>query len=167
MYCPGCGAEIVEGSKFCKRCGGNVGTVQLQAPQVTYLTKPTGAAVALSLAATAIALGGLGMVLGVVFTSLPTNPSDGAIAIGIVALIFGSLTVFGIVAMLLRVLARLMGVAVSPGKIYRVIENAKSKPPVYSPVQIPAPPIPLGGSVTEHTTRNFDPQLYPGARERE
>jgi hypothetical protein len=168
MYCPSCGAETIEGSKFCKRCGGNMAPLQVQATQPAYLAKPTGAAVALSLAATAIGLGGLGIVWASVFNTMPFNGplSDGAIAIGIIALIFGSATVFGVVAMLIRVMTRLMGVPVVPGKIYREIEDKNLKSS-YSAPRLPGASIPVSSSVTEHTTRNFEPRMYSGIVERE
>src|SRR5262245_55443682 len=137
MYCAQCGAEAVEGYRFCKRCGGNLGTTELGASQqVTYIVKSNGPAWALALAATAISLIGLAILIPGTFSFVYPNPgspqpSDGLIGMAIVALIFGSLSIFGIVAMLIRVLSRFIA---SPG-IQRVDQHDH---PVMLNPQIPA-----------------------------
>jgi hypothetical protein len=79
--------------------------------------------------------------------------------IGILALV-GFVTVFGIAGLLIRQLSRLVSMVqtnpaqvVSPGA---VADTGQA--------QIPAPPRPIT-SVTEHTTRNFDPVYEERARE--
>jgi hypothetical protein len=174
MYCAQCGAEAVEGFRFCKRCGGNLGTTDFGAtPQVTYIVKSNGVAWALAFATALIALVGLAIVVPGTFSFIDPSstghpPSDGMIGMGIVALIFGSLCIFGVVAMMIRVLSRFIGqpdvkrveqpdnqVALNPPiAAVRTPQNLQSLPSARS-------------SVTEGTTRTFDHPAYrePAARE--
>jgi hypothetical protein len=174
MYCAQCGAEAVEGFRFCKRCGGNLGTNDLGATQqVTYVVKSHGVAWALAFATTLIALIGLAIVVLGTFSFIDPDstghqPSDGMVGMGIVALIFGSLCIFGIVGMLIRVFSRFIG----QPNIQRVEQpdNQVVLNPPPAALRTPQNLQPLAsarGSVTEGTTRTFDHPAYrePAARE--
>ncbi|MCI0490124.1 MAG: hypothetical protein L0229_26320 [Blastocatellia bacterium] len=161
MYCPSCGAEST-GLKYCKHCGINL-TLPVQMPEQSLPSRglTTGAAVALSLATTAIGLGGLGIVFATASELAGRSGVDEGIPI--VMLIFGSATVFGIIALLITTLSRAMGLSQKPeqqGKRRtRVAGEHRAAPRL-------APPA-ASSSVTEHTTRNFE-QLhsrYPDVRE--
>ncbi|MEN3334365.1 MAG: hypothetical protein V7641_3730 [Blastocatellia bacterium] len=170
MYCPNCAAAYSYGLRYCKQCGTNLG----ENPQASTLAQPapapktSGAAWALAMATVAIVLGGLGIVFTNAFDLMRTFPgevrSGNPTPVAIVMLVFGTLTVFGVVALLMR----LFGHIIAPrhhqqAPPAQVGQSINSAPPL---VQLPAPPSAVG-SVTEHTTRNFDPSVYDKVRARE
>ena len=156
MYCSNCGAEAALGIRFCKRCGANL----YNTADVTGNTAPqsriTGAVWALALATIAVGLGGLGIVFGLVAgLAGTTNVGTGLL---VPMIVLGSATVFGIIAMLIRLISRL--ITGGGGK-----EQQHSAPFIrgaaiqeHSQPQIASPPRVIG-SVTEQTTRNFDPSV--------
>jgi hypothetical protein len=155
MYCSNCGAESTFASNYCKRCGGTLTDSAQPAPQPA---KNTVVAVLLTLATVALVLGGLGIVfseaLWLVHPQAPglvQPPHADAIAGMIIA--FGSATIVLVTTMLIRLFSRLMGVGPSAPKSVRPV-NAFA--PLARPAEITAPPIVMQ-SVTEHTTRNFEP----------
>src|SRR5205085_7205102 len=116
----------------------------------------------------AITLGGLGIVFTHAFDLMRARfPGDvmtgNATPVAIVMLVFGSLTVFGVVAMLMRLFTHLIAPRqqeeAPPVQVARPFMSAP-------PVQLPAPSQGVG-SVTEHTTRNFEPGVYDRMRARE
>ena len=167
MYCPNCAAPYSHGLRYCKQCGTNL----IDKPQTSSLAPPapkiTGAAWALALATVAIVLGGLGIITSNAFDLMRTFPGEvrtgNPTPVAIVMLVFGSLTVFGVVFMLMRLFTHLIATrhqhdtAATPAS--RTITAAP-------PVQLPAPPSAIS-SVTEHTTRNFEPSVYDRLRARE
>jgi hypothetical protein len=114
------------------------------------------AAWALALAVVAVTLGGLGIVFSHAFDLVkPSFPGEtpvaGASMIAGLMVAFGSLTVVGIVAMLIWLFSRFFGAQThSPAAPRRQAAEQK-------PAQIAPPPM---SSVTEQTTRNFDPAIY-------
>ena len=174
MHCPSCGAEATVGLKYCKRCGENLGHT-FHMPQYQNQGSGSGgnlgialAAWALALATVAITLGGFGIIFTHVFDLVRPSPpgfspSGEAEEIAAVMLVLGSLVIFGIVAMLIRVFSKLMGLNSS-----RAEKSSAPKPVVNDyPHQQLSPPPQSVSSVTEHTTRNFDLPQYrePSARE--
>lgn len=166
MHCPACGAESTSGLRYCKRCGGNLFE---PAPPAVLLASPnssrlTGAAWAIGLASAVITLGGLGIVFTHAFDLMrPTLPSmvspGNPMPIAIVMLVLGSTTVFGVVALLIRLFLRLLAPAAP----------TVSAQPVQPLVSAPAYPH-LGApqaSVTEHTTRTFRSPVYDEVQVRE
>jgi hypothetical protein len=158
MNCPICGAESTYGLRYCKRCGGN-----LAAPgqPIEYAAPPgrtTGAAWALAIATAVITLGGLGIVFGHALDMARPAPWGGQSAVGnptaiVMAMIaFGSMTIFGVVAMLIRLFTRVLGSAQESSRSNQVSAQAFNPQSV---TQLPAPPAAVS-SVTEHTTRTFD-----------
>ncbi|MEW6211213.1 MAG: hypothetical protein AB1631_22800 [Acidobacteriota bacterium] len=151
MFCPHCGAESIPGFKYCKRCGVNFAAPAEQSSKQRPV-KQTGAAWAVALATVAICLGGLGIVFGVASSLLEPSiinqpPTRDITPIVITMLVFGSLTVFGLAAMLIRLFTRLMtGHKDAPSQI---------ETPVYTQARLPEPPVAIP-SVTENTTRNFE-----------
>jgi hypothetical protein len=166
MYCPGCGAESLVGSKYCKRCGGALTTTALDVrPSAPVSSRPVGAAWAMALASTAIGLGGLGITIEAVVDLVRSSqnaPVGGITAIAIVMLICGSLTIVSIVGLLIRLLSRLLGLASEPSMAQKIAHKAlnDNNPAVvtYPPTASPQAAIPA--SVTEHTTRNFEARIY-------
>jgi hypothetical protein len=166
------------GLKYCKRCGENLSHT-FQPPQ--YREEPRGtsgtigialAAWGLALSTVAITLGGFGIIFSYAFDLMRPVPmgqsaSGDAGLVAMIMLVLGSLVIFGIVAMLIRVFSKLMGVN-SPRAEKRQAAQPVQRPmgSDYPPAQLSAPP-PSMSSVTEHTTRNFDLPQYrePKARE--
>jgi len=164
MYCPSCGAESLVGSKYCKRCGGSLATTALDVRPSITIARPAGVAWAMALASTAIGLGGLGITIEAVVDLLRPSqnaPVAGVTAIAIVMLICGSLTIVSIVALLIKLLSRLLGLPPETSMAVKVARKALNDngpaitypPTVGSQAAIPA-------SVTEHTTRNFEARMY-------
>jgi len=160
MYCPNCGAESTFGLNYCKHCGGNLSEgAQTPAPPGV---RNTLAAFILAAATVAIVLGGLGIVfsqtLALVGPQPPgyTQPVSDSMTIGGMMVAFGSTALVLVSLMLIKLFSRVMGYgppAEKPSK------RATSFPLQQRGAQISAPPI-VVSSVTEHTTRNFDPRVF-------
>ncbi len=167
MYCPHCSAEHTFGLKYCKRCGGSLSDPP--PPQIGQASswKLTGAAWAIGLATVAICLGGLGIVFSHAFDlARPLSPGQSmsveATPIAMAMIMFGSATVFGIAALLIRLFSRLLAGFQETARPAQFVKPGVVEYPV---AQIPAPPVGMT-SVTEHTTRNFD-RVYEEQRARE
>jgi hypothetical protein len=172
MYCSYCGAAATYGLRYCKGCGESLISTNPLA-EIAPPSAParlTGAAWAIALATTAITLGGLGIVFSHVTdivtpnspwaANIPRHPGE-FIPVAVPMIVFGTATVFLIVFMLIRLFIRLMNLPPEPS---RSEKRKQQVVPQYRPSavnaapqpQIQAPPISMP-SVTEHTTRNFDP----------
>ena len=165
MFCPSCGAEANQKTKFCKRCGANLdpttNTIEVNLPR----PRVTGMVVAI----VGFSLTGLGIALAALseFTR-GDRLSPEAMFVFVCCLLF----VFAVSGLLVWQLARLINSykdAVKQTIQKAQFEPAASAPPIApqpQPLYIPAPQE-SAASVTEHTTRSFNPALYnkPGARE--
>ncbi len=148
MYCPICGSQSTQGLNFCKRCGTN-----LTAPTGPSADKPEVIVKPLKVAGIfwAIAAFGMGSIFALMgaVIALAALRADGE-AIAATAL-FGSAGIFGIVWLLLRYASQYIKMA------QNTVEPARPEsldtPP---PLQIGSTPRAVS-SVTENTTRNFDP----------
>ena len=163
MFCPSCGAEANQKTKFCKRCGANldptINTVEVNLPR----PRVTGMVVAI----VGFCLTGLGISLGALngFTH-GEHLSGEAMFVFVCCLLF----VFAVSGLLVWQLARLINSYKDAVK--QTIQKAQFEPVASAP---PIPPQPLyipapqesAASVSEHTTRSFNPALYnkPDARE--
>jgi hypothetical protein len=166
MHCQNCGAEHTFGLKYCKRCGLSFSDSSPQTEQISAW-RLTGSAWAIGLATVAICLGGLGIVFSHAYELVrPLLPGQSmsaeATPIAMAMIMFGSATVFGIAALLIRLFSRLLN---STQVITRPAQFIKPGLNEYPGAQIPAPPSPIS-SVTEHTTRNFE-RMYEEQRARE
>jgi hypothetical protein len=158
MFCPNCGAESTSGLSYCKHCGSNLAdTSQPGEPGSRNVL----AALILAGATVAIVLGGLAIVLNHALMLVSPEPSGNALSARDTAAIAGMMICFGSAAivlstlMLIKLFSRVMGFGSVSGKPARPARTPESPPRVS---QIPAPPI-VFPSVTEHTTRNFEPRL--------
>ncbi|HZS06439.1 MAG TPA: zinc ribbon domain-containing protein [Blastocatellia bacterium] len=168
MFCPSCGAEYPQKTNFCKRCGANMNptanSIEVHMPR----PRVAGMVWAIALFSTA------GLIASMVFLNelIPRNElSEGP---KIFAFVASLMFVLGISGMLVWQLARMIGtwqhaVQQSAQKAQNELA-AQSQPALPQPQYQPAPvaankeTVP---SVTEHTTRSFNPamQAGPGARE--
>lgn len=143
MYCSACGLEATIDVNYCKRCG------NVLSPQTSLQSKPfslTGPSWAM--AVTVIVM------LGIIFGAVVNMAEMGISAVALTWMVIVGLgTVVALVAMIFRQLSRL--VIISQQKT----SSAPLKPQVTAELYQPRPgmlpePVP---SVTEHTTRTFQP----------
>jgi hypothetical protein len=159
MYCPNCGAESTFGLNYCKHCGG--GLTEVAPPDAAPPARNVAAALILAAATVAIVLGGLGIVFTEALSVIGPQPQGfsapvhDAVVVAAMMVLFGSAAIVFSTLMLVKLFSRVMGFGPAS---YKQARPAKTFQPQRVP-QIPAPPLPMQ-SVTEHTTRNFDPSLY-------
>lgn len=154
MYCPGCGAQATNGLRFCKQCGAGLGPVPAISESEPGITVSKLLPFFLAVAGVSgIGLFGLFMVLSrIIRMGMPRSTT---IPIIMAVSVFGSLTIIVVVSMLVRQLSRLISIlqaADSSAQSDRAVAGE------YRPVQFNTAPVSLP-SVTEHTTRNFEPVL--------
>ena len=171
MYCPDCGVETTYGLRYCKGCGASLleqGPTSQPPPRVV---RTTGAAWAVAMATIAITLAGLAIVFNIAL-EIMSPPRWGPVAqpvpdshipVALVMIAFGTSAIFGIVFLLIKLFTKLMHLPVESPRDTR---PAPVLNPPYRSHQIQAPPMQMP-SVTEHTTRNFDPILKGDRRAHE
>ena len=157
MYCPNCGDQTTQGLKYCKRCGTGLSTPTTPTDEKVSLGKAVG--VMLFLVAL-VSIAGFIALFTTVYNLGERPGFDTRALIAIMA--FGGATVFAVVGSLVWLLLRLT----TPFR-GAADDRAKTERPIirdYIP-QLPSPPAAMH-SVTENTTRNFDPSYREkGARE--
>lgn len=158
MYCPNCGDQTTQGLKYCKRCGAGLSSSTATIEPQPSTSKATG--VMLFLVAL-VSIAGFIALFSTVYNLGERPGFDARALIAITA--FGGATVMGVIGLLVWLLLRL-----TTGYQPAAHHDKAERPLVrdYAPQQLPAPPISMP-SVTENTTRNFDPAVYTekGARE--
>lgn len=157
MYCPNCGAESTFGLNYCKHCGGSLSDAPQQAPPPARNVLP---ALILAAATLGIVLGGLGIVFSSALSLIGPQPPgyapvQNSVAIAGMMVLFGSATVGLVSLMLIKLFSRMMGFGSAADKPVR---PPRTFVPEQRVPQIQAPPISMQ-SVTEHTTRNFEPRV--------
>lgn len=158
MYCPSCGIDSVDGLKYCKRCGvGLSASTTPIAPQAS-IGKAMGT---MLLLVSLVSIAGFIALFSTVYSLGERTGFDARALIAITA--FGGATVLGVIGLLVWLLLRLT-TGYQPGAHHDKAERQLARD--YAPQQLPASPIAMP-SVTENTTRNFDPSVYreKGARE--
>lgn len=157
MYCPVCGAESTQGLNYCKRCGAGLG-----ASIPPYEGAPGASGKTLGLMTfllSVVSVTGFIALFATVFNLGERQAFDPRALIAIMA--FGGATVFGVVALFVWLMLRV-------STAHRPPAPQKTERPVFREhvaSQLPPPPISMP-SVTENTTRNFDP-AYREKRNRE
>ena len=156
MFCPSCGTEDTLGLPYCNRSGANLGgmTAPPAAPVVINLTKPT---LIIGLTVAVLTLGGFaGLVEGAraLALNLRGESNDPLIAL----IVLGMITLLTVDIFLVRQLSRVITAALSSG-----VQTQSKRP---SAIATPAAPqlqrpitarLEPAPSVTEHTTRFFEP----------
>ena len=145
MYCPVCGAESTSGLNYCKRCGASLSPVTNETEAARPISKP----LALLLPVALVSIVGL-IAFFVSLVHLSHGGVDPRPLIAITA--FAGATVLGVVGLLIWLLMQLSG-------IHRRLSQVEKEPRPTgrsSQPQLQARPISVP-SVTENTTRNFDP----------
>jgi hypothetical protein len=152
MYCPSCGAQSTQGLQFCKRCGAN-----LMPPEpLIHCRKPGGLGwlIAILVLMMGMPIPGLAIVYefanNLINRSFPPPNVTGLAVVGL-------LVILGTEGLLYRLLSRLISVYIQAEE---PVQPARPRPILSQPQpQIGAPHEGMA-SVTEHTTRNFDPVGY-------
>ena len=155
MYCPACGIESTQGLNYCKQCGNNLLHPPVSSDQRLNPAKLTGMF-------WAIAVFGF-ISLAIMFgTAIPMVlvSEDHKLVMGVI--VCGAAVIMVIAALLIKQLSRL---------ITMMQDSQEPAHKSFSKVSAPEHPQlgagPRGiSSVTEHTTRNFEPMKYrePEAR---
>ena len=148
MYCSSCGTEVALGLNYCNRCGANLSQSSNQAeelpPRQVNLTGPT---IAIAL----MVVIGLGIIFATVADLARSEFHPVALTWMVVA---GLAMLAGVASLVIRQWSNLAGV-VKPKE--RPLSHKKAAAKEHVPAQLPplrSEPI---GSVTENTTRTFEP----------
>jgi len=157
MYCPNCGDLTTQGLKYCKRCGTNLSAPTTPVDQKATFPKMMG----MLLPVAAVAIGGFIALFATVYNLGERPGFDTRALIGIMA--FGGATVVCVVGLIVWLLLRLSGYQPLPSTQDRGIKPIARD---YTHPQLTSPPMGIG-SVTENTTRNFDPAVYRDRDDRE
>src|SRR5438128_233488 len=149
MFCPHCGVESSPGLRYCKHCGGNLS-------QATE-TLPPPAKFPMALTITFLVLiafismvGLMGPLIMASDMSMRGRPPGEFLPV----MILGPLVALSIDALLVWLLLRLVKIYHHSGTTPQAQPRAATAIE-FPPPQLNAPPASVG-SVTEHTTRNFD-----------
>ena len=154
MFCPTCGADSVEGLKYCKRCGANI-TGTSGAPPKKF---------PLALTISFLTIIGTTFIVGL---ALPMAASHDLVAAGfstgqLMDLFLADMAVtLVIVVLLIWLFLRLIRLHQQTGGAASAPKAATSD---FAPSQIAAPPQSIG-SVTENTTRSFALRVSDSSRE--
>lgn len=151
MYCPNCGDQTTQGLKYCKRCGAGLSASTTPVEPQVSIGKAMGVMLFL---VSLVSIAGFIALFSTVY-SLGERPGfDPRALIAITA--FGGTTVLGVIGLLVWLLLRLT-TGNLPLQHHGKTETQLARD--FSPQQLPASPISMT-SVTENTTRNFDPAVY-------
>jgi hypothetical protein len=149
MYCPSCGTEVTLGLNYCNRCGANLSQAsnlpeQLPVRQVS-LTGPT---IAIALM---VIVG-----LGIIFASVADLAKNDFHPVALTWMVVAGLAMItGVAALVIRQWSYLAGV-VKPKEQSLPRKKSAGKEPIV-PAQLPPLRSEPVSSVTEHTTRTFEP----------
>lgn len=156
MYCQFCGAEATQELKYCKRCGGNLNPpTSIALPETTQPKLSPFSVAAIGLTTAALVVFGLLVVFGMIY-----NISSGPQGVRGDTLIwlggFGAVTILGSVIFLVRLWMLLLGARQTGSAGLFPLANKIPTRELGTPV-INALPNGMPPSVTEQTTRTFEP----------
>jgi hypothetical protein len=150
MYCSSCGIEVTQELNYCNRCGANLNSAASLVPQLPSpplkLTGPT-----IALGATIV------MSLVAIFTGIDNLAMKGLSPKAIAAIAIVSLgVIFGIAALFINLWMKLLASSSAapeqrPAQLKKPQPNAQIPAPNTGPMNAPI------SSVTDHTTRTFEP----------
>ena len=153
MFCQTCGAECQPGLNYCNRCG-----TAVSGPVVKQELVPVDIRSPVRVLGTAVTLTTI-LGLTILFIGLAGLASWGVHPDNITGLgVTGLLVLLGIDFSLIRLLARVLGVAPQRRQLSLPFTKNSATKELYAPPQQRMPTLPEGmPSVTEHTTRTFTP----------
>ena len=145
MYCPSCGTEVTSALNYCNRCGANLNQPANQADVHVAPVNLTGPTIAIGLMVV--------IALAIIFIGATELLSRGIDPTALTWMVIVSLAmVMGVSALFIRQWTTLAGV-MNPKERKK---QAEFKPPA-APAQLPPMRSEPVHSVTDHTTRTFDP----------
>jgi hypothetical protein len=157
MYCPSCGTELLQEMSYCNRCGASLKTLVNQADDApVQRVNATGAAWAISIAVAFITLGGFALIFAMVMALVTRGVpfTDGPTAM----IVFSLLVILVVDWLLIRQLPRLLGLFQFKSEKEESKKTERKKPELSAK---PRPQIAAqfepSSSVTDHTTRTFEP----------
>jgi hypothetical protein len=149
MYCSSCGAEVTKELNYCNRCGANLKLSANLPEQYLRPVSLTGPTIAIALM---VIFG-----LGITFASIAGLARNGVHPVALTWMVIGALgTITGVAAMVLRQWSQLAGVVKQKEQRLPRKKPAESES---APIQLPPMRSEPISSVTDHTTRTFEP-LY-------
>jgi hypothetical protein len=148
MYCPSCGTQTTPGLSYCSRCGNNLN------PVLESTSSINGPVAALTTAITLVGLSGLGMILGglLVLKKEAGLPNDILVGYMLLTFVLTALIDLLLIWQLARVISR-RGDRHDAGREKRKKKQETRELYEATPRTLPEP----AASVTEHTTRIFEP----------
>ena len=147
MYCPSCGSEVTKELNYCNRCGENLKLSSDLSEQPLRPVSLTGPTIAIALM---VIFG-----LGITFASVAGLARNGVHPAALTWMVIGGLgMITGVAAMVLRQLSQLAGVAKQKEQRLPRKKPAQSES---TPSQLPPMRSAPISSVTDHTTRTFEP----------
>ncbi|MDT4896190.1 MAG: hypothetical protein QOH25_1267 [Acidobacteriota bacterium] len=155
MYCQSCGTEVTKELNYCNRCGANLNLSTNLPEQPLRSVSLTGPTIAIAL----MVIFGLGITFASV-AGLARNDVHPAALTWMVIAGFGMIT--GVAAMVVRQWSHLAGVARQKEQRLPRKKTAESEA---APIKLPPMRSEPISSVTDHTTRTFEP-LYREPAER-
>jgi len=162
MFCPSCGTEYTIELKYCNRCGANLGSsASLLPPEpvIINVTKPT---LIIGTLMTLITLGGFSaVIMGAIGMARVLHGDDPVMGV----VVFGMLAILIVDIFLARLLSKLINAALSSNTQPRSVYPSM---PTGMPAQFQSPTttarLQSMPSVTENTTRFFEPYSAPAER---
>ena len=151
MFCQSCGTALTKGLTYCNRCGARAASPALT-PQAKS-DKLAEVVYALATFASVVSLGGLAIVYFLVRELLRSGFEQSRI---VVVTFFCLLAVVGLAYLLIKQMSRALNVFLHPGALQGPEAAETPELTGRQTAQIEAPREPVS-SVTDHTTRTFDP----------
>jgi len=149
MYCPNCGDQTTKGLKYCKRCGVGLSGSALQSEEKPGIGKALGV---MTFLVSLVCIAGFIGLFSTVYNLGERPTFDTRALIGIMA--FGGATVFGVVGLLVWLTLRVLAPFQAASK------HRSDQPTLREKIQQQLSAPPIGMSVTENTTRNFDASRF-------
>lgn len=155
MYCPSCGSEVTPGLNYCNRCGAALNTSPIapeRPPAPVSLTGPT-------IAIAAMVVTGLAILLG----SVRGLARDDVHPVALTWIVIGGLgMILAVAALLMRQWSQLSGMKREKERPAPRVKPENDRLPAMQLPPMRSEPV---SSVTDHTTRTFEPakRKAPGA----
>ena len=148
MYCPSCGTEVTRELNYCNRCGTNLNLAQAQPEQPLRPVSLTGPTIAVALM---VVIG-----MGILFASISDLGRSGMHPAALTWMVLGGMAMLtGVATLIIRQWTYLAGAAKPKEPSLPRKKSAESEP--VPPAQLPPRRSEPVSSVTDHTTRTFDP----------
>ena len=150
MQCSSCGSAVTPGSVYCNRCGASLAARAWREPEVPKVPMES-----FIWAIVGLTISGLGAIIGLMAVMKAVLNLDTILIVAFSVLSF--LIVIAAEGMLVGLALRSLRDAKEAADRIRLRERDAIEPAVTQPRALPEP----ASSITEHTTRTFDPVNVP------